>query len=205
MSAAKVTLSPKELVLVNNADWILTKNHIIQKVNDLFSTLANGYRAEYLQHPVLATSPAFDIHPKISKGEQYQQLPYLMLDFPRYFTDTDIFAIRTFFWWGNHCSIHLILKGKFLAEYGPSIDHYFQLSGKYGIETKDWFIGIGKDLWDHHFEKDNYVSLQDWNGYSVTQLPFLKLAKKIPLEEWDDIELFMMNQFKKMMTIIADY
>lgn len=205
MSAAKVTLSPKELELVNNADWILTKNHIIQKVNDLFSTLANGYRVEYLQHPVMAASPAFDIPPKISKGEQYQQLPYLMLDFPRYFTDTDIFAIRTFFWWGNHCSIHLILKGKFLAEYGPSIDRYFQFYGKYGVETKDWFIGIGKDPWEHHFEKDNYASIQDWNGYSVTLLPFLKLAKKIPLEEWDDIEIFMKKQFKKIMTILTDY
>jgi hypothetical protein len=36
-------------------------------------------------------------------------------------------------------------------------------------------------------------------------LPFLKLAKKIPLEEWDDIETFMMNHFKKMLTILTDY
>lgn len=205
MSAAKVTLSPKELELVNNADWILTKNHIIQKVNDLFSSLANGYRQEYLQHDAFAKSPVFDIPPKISKGEQYQLLPYLMLDFPRCFTDTDIFAVRSFFWWGNHCSIHLILKGKFLEQYGPSIDRYFQLYGKYGAETKDWFIGVAQDPWQHHFEKDNYISIQDWNGYSVTMLPFLKLAKKIPLEEWDDIELFMLNNFKKMLTILTDY
>ncbi|OYW81612.1 MAG: hypothetical protein B7Z27_01840 [Sphingobacteriia bacterium 32-37-4] len=170
MSAAKVTLSPKELELVNNADWILTKNHIIQKVNDLFSSLANGYRQEYLQHDAFAKSPVFDIPPKISKGEQYQLLPYLMLDFPR-----------------------------------PSIDRYFQLYGKYGVETKDWFIGIAQDPWQHHFEKDNYTPIQDWNGYSVTMLPFLKLAKKIPLEEWDDIESYMLNHFKKMLTILTDY
>jgi peptidoglycan/xylan/chitin deacetylase (PgdA/CDA1 family) len=205
MSAAKVTLSPKELELVNNADWILTKNHIIQKVNDLFSTLANGYRQEYLQYDAFAKSPVFEIPPKISKGEQYQLLPYVMLDFPRCFTDDDIFAVRTFFWWGNHCSIHLILKGKFLAQYGQSIDRYFQLYGKYGVETKDWFIGNADSPWQHHFEKNNYTPIQDWNGYSVTMLPFLKLAKKIPLEEWDDIESFMLNHFKKMLTILTDY
>ncbi len=205
MSPAKVTLSPKELELVNNADWILTKNHIIQKVNDLFSALANQYRLEYPQHPAFADIPVFDIPPKISKGEQYQLLPYLMLDFPRWFNDTDIFAIRTFFWWGNHCSIHLILKGQYLAKFGPSVDRYFQLYGKYGVETKDWFIGVGQDPWQHHFDKSNYLSIQDWNGYSVTMLPFLKLAKKIPLEEWDDIELFMTNQFKKILTILTDY
>ena len=47
MSYAKVTLSPKELELVNNADWILTKNHIIAKVYNLFSALANQYRQEF--------------------------------------------------------------------------------------------------------------------------------------------------------------
>ena len=31
MNTAKIRLSPKEMELVRNADWILTKNHIIQK------------------------------------------------------------------------------------------------------------------------------------------------------------------------------
>lgn len=205
MSYAKVTLSPKELELVNNADWILTKNHIIDKVYDLFGALANQYRQEYTTYKNFQKEIAFEISPKISKGEHYEQLPYVMLDFPRYFTVTDIFAIRTFFWWGNHCSIHLILKGKYLTELGPSVDRYFAMYGQHRVETLDWYIGVGSDPWQHHFEKDNYLPMQDWNGDSVTQLPFLKLAKKIPLQEWDDIESFMMNQFTKMLTILSDY
>lgn len=205
MSYAKVTLSPKELELVNNADWILTKNHIIGKVYDLFGELANHYRQEFTTYKSFQDEVAFDIPPKISKGEQYEQLPYVMLDFPRYFTESDIFAIRTFFWWGNHCSIHLILKGKYLATLGPAIDRYFEMYGKYQSETLDWYIGVSADPWQHHFEKDNYIPMQDWNGYSVTKLPFLKLAKKIPLQEWDDIENFMKSQFTKMLTILSDY
>jgi len=205
MSYAKVTLSPKELELVNNADWILTKNHIIGKVYDLFGELANQYRQEFTSYKCFQHEVAFEIPPKISRGEQYEQLPYVMLDFPRFFTESDIFAIRTFFWWGNHCSIHLILKGKYLAAFGASIDKYFEMYGKYGSETLDWYIGVGIDPWQHHFEKDNYIPMQDWNGYSVTRLPFLKLAKKIPLEEWDDIENFMKSQFMKMLTILSEY
>ena len=204
MSYAKVTLSPKELELVNNADWILTKNHIIGKVYDLFGELANHYRQEFTTYKSFQDEVAFDIPPKISKGEQYEQLPYVMLDFPRYFTESDIFAIRTFFWWGNHCSIHLILKGKYLAALGPAIDRYFEMSGKYQSETLDWYIGVGADPWQHHFEKGNYIPMQEWNGYGVTKLPFLKLAKKIPLQEWDDIENFMKSQFTKMLTILSD-
>ena len=83
MSYAKVTLSPKELELVNNADWILTKNHIIGKVYDLFGELANHYRQEFTTYKSFQHEVAFDIPPKISKGEQYEQLPYVMLDFPK--------------------------------------------------------------------------------------------------------------------------
>ena len=205
MSGAKVTLSPKELELVNNADCILTKNRIIQKVANLFGELSNTYRQDIDKHTTFTDSEVFSLAPKVSRGEQYQQLPYMMLDYPRYFTLQDIFAVRTFFWWGNHCSIQLVLKGKYLAEYGASIDNYFQLFGKYASETKDWYVGVGADPWQHHFEKDNYISIADWNGASVKELPFLKLAKKIPLEEWDDIEQFMVKHFNRLLSMLAEY
>lgn len=205
MGTAKVTLSPKELELVNNADWILTKNLIIQKVYELFGAVGNSYQDDLFKHASFAGTEILAPAPKISRGEQYKSLPYVMLDYPRCFTENDFFAIRSFFWWGNHCSIHLVLKGKFLAQYGASIDNYFQLYGKYGAETKDWFIGTGLDPWQHHFNKDNYIPIADWNGYSVTMLPFLKLAKKIPLEEWDDIELFMVHNFNRLLAMLTEY
>ncbi|MFK5012123.1 hypothetical protein ACI4AC_27485, partial [Klebsiella pneumoniae] len=89
--------------LVNNADWILTKNLIIEKVYELFGRVAAEYIDIYKKFPDFERSTLFALSPKISKGEQYLQLPYVMLDFPRNFTDNDFFAIRTFFWWGNHC------------------------------------------------------------------------------------------------------
>ncbi|MBL7759951.1 MAG: hypothetical protein JNK08_04570 [Sediminibacterium sp.] len=205
MSAAKVTLSPKELELVNNADWILTKNRIIQKVTDLFGEIGNTYRSDAGKYPGFVQSGVFSLEPKISRGEQYQSLPYVMLDYPRVFTQQDIIAIRSFFWWGNHCSIQLVLKGKYLAEYGPSINHYFQLFGKYAPETRDWYIGVGSDPWQHHFEKDNYLPMTDWNGTSVLDLPFLKLAKKIPLQEWDDIDQFMIRHFNRLLAMLTEY
>ena len=49
--------------------------------------------------------------PKIAKGENYLQLPYVLLDYPRCFDKENIFAIRTMFWWGNFFSITLHLSG----------------------------------------------------------------------------------------------
>src|SRR5260221_13450433 len=109
----KITLSPKERELVCNTDWILTKHAIIDKVYQLF-----GEQATFMQYYIEKEKAQLQkeisiIAPKISKGENYGKLPYVMLDYPRYFDKENTLAIRTMFWWGNFFSIHLQLSGKF--------------------------------------------------------------------------------------------
>src|ERR1700741_5135925 len=140
MCPAKVTLSPNELELVNNAGWILTKNAIIGKVYTLFGQLSEGYREELEKHPLLSMEGVDMRSPKISKGEQYEGLPWVILDHPRYFTTTDTFAIRSFFWWGKFCSITLQLSGIFCEKYGSALQQYFD---KHPSSRKDWYIGVG--------------------------------------------------------------
>src|SRR5580693_8742254 len=111
MNSAKIHLSADELLLVKNGEWILTKNLIIGKVYALFGTLA-----EHLQNQINGSDLPGQIgiiSAKISKGENYNGLPYVMLDCPRLFTQQNVFSIRTFFWWGNYFSVTLHLKGEF--------------------------------------------------------------------------------------------
>jgi hypothetical protein len=126
MMRTKVTLSPKELELVNNAGWILTKNAIIQKVYLMFGGLSEAYRAAIEKDAHITIEDIGPRSPKISKGEQYEGLPWVMLDYPRNFSGQDAFGIRSFFWWGNFCSITLQLSGRFQEKYAPAIEYYFQ-------------------------------------------------------------------------------
>jgi hypothetical protein len=198
MSPAKVTLSPNELELVNNADWILTKNTVIGKVYTLFGDLSEMYRAELNKHPVFILPEADFRSPKISKGEQYEGLPWVMLDHPRHFSATDIFAVRSFFWWGRFCSITLHLSGKFQERYAGSIQKYFADAGK----CKDWYIGSGTDQWQHHFREDNYLPLEK-RQERFSALPFLKIAKKIPLREWDLLPIFFEENYRDILSMLA--
>jgi hypothetical protein len=93
MSPAKVTLSPKELELVNNSDWILTKNTVIGKVYTLFGQLSEIYGDILAEHPPAGAVGIDLTSAKIAKGEQYEGLPWVMLDHPRHFTTTETFAI----------------------------------------------------------------------------------------------------------------
>src|SRR5580700_4684754 len=103
MDEAKIRLSVEELELVENAEWILTKNRIIDKVQNLFGILAVKMKTE-LETISLPDEP-LQTNPKISKGENYNGLPYVILDYPRLFSKENVFAIRTMFWWGNYFSV----------------------------------------------------------------------------------------------------
>jgi len=117
--SANVSLSAFEKQLVTDAGWILTKNKIIQKVLVLFGELNKAW----LNNSILWQLPAAltEIPAKISRGENYEGLPYVMLDYPRCFGKEDVCAVRTFFWWGNFFSITLHLKGKYKLQIEQSI------------------------------------------------------------------------------------
>ncbi len=196
---ANVKLSVSEIELMTNAAIILTKNNILQQVQQLFGKLATTYQST-IQKQLILPQKIAAISPKIAKGENYEGLPWVMLDYPRYFNKEDIFAIRTFFWWGNFCSISLLLKGEFL-ETGKGL----KLKGEgSGLHNNDWFLCCNESSpWEHHFRSDNYLPLNDFTDENIAAMPFIKLSKKIPLNKWDDIENFMQVAFEELLFSIS--
>lgn len=193
---ANVKLSARELELVNNAELILTKNNIINKVYTLFGELSCFYVDEINRHTALSKE-IVSIAPKISRGENYEGLPWVMLDYPRYFTVTDELAIRSYFWWGNFCSITLQISGRFQQEFQESLKKLHQSK-----DAEEWFLCCGDDKWQHHFREDNYKVISSFSAEEIHQLPFIKLAKKIPLNQWDEIEIFMRNSFTTILNLL---
>jgi hypothetical protein len=205
MSNAKVRLSLKEQELVLNADWILTKNAVIQKLYTFFGALSEQYQTQLQQCSGLANEAACAVAPKISRGENYEGLPWVMLDYPRYFSGNDVFAIRSFFWWGNQVSITLHLSGKFKTFYSNAIQQYFHLRNGNPHPTHEWYIGINlDDAWQHHFRPENYRKAAEMNPAMIPQLPYIKLAKKIPLDEWEDVDFFLQQTFKEMLHLLTN-
>jgi hypothetical protein len=173
----KIRLSPKELRLAKDAGIILTKNAVLQKVKQLFGELQTLYHAIAIEKSVVAGNP------KISRGENYQDLPWVMLDYPRYFDRSDIRAIRTMFWWGNYFSITLHLSGssKDLAE-SRIVSSYKSL------KKQAFYICRSDEQWKHEINKENYVSVDSINQKKfesiVRDKTFVKLAVPLALKNW---------------------
>lgn len=198
----KIQLSSYEMELVNNANVILTKNAIMQKVRLLLENLQR-LQQEYIQsHHKKLPAEVLVPSPKISKGENYKGLPYLILDHPRYFDKDNIFAIRTMFWWGNFFSITLHLSGQYKKKMEKKI-----FSSHILLVKNDFYICTQDNEWEHHFETDNYLPVSKVDKFvfkrQIQEKSFIKLAQKISLKHWNDVEEILISNYQLINTMLV--
>jgi hypothetical protein len=203
MNPAKIRLSQTEMELVNDAALILTKNAILKKVNQLLGSLQAKQQQFLALHAAGLPVKVSGSSPKISKGENYQGLPYLILDYPRFFEHENIFAVRTMFWWGNFFSITIHLSGIYKKEAEEKL-----IASYNTIREKGYYYYMNEDQWEHHFEGDNYVLLSGMHEKdferSVRERSFVKLVNKISLKQWDDAEDILQGYFEEIIKMLAD-
>ena len=179
-------LTPAERQVAFDAAWIYHKNSIIDKVMELLGVLQQ--ELEQYNSAAAFELPAACLQrgAKISKGERYKELPYVILDYPRYFSQEEIFAFRTMFWWGHYFSCTLHLAGAIKEQYEQAL-----IQG-YGQLVKAGFsVYMQEDPWEHDFENGNYravetFTVQEW-GQQVQQQRFIKLAKPFALDIWENV------------------
>jgi hypothetical protein len=199
-TAAKIHLSKLEKELVENGEWILTKQSIINKVYQLFGGTLDAYKRIIVEEKELMHSFFKTANGKISKGENYEGLPYVILDYPGLFSKENIFAIRTMFWWGNFFSISLHISGKNLSgktNFLTELDY---------LQENDFFICVNESEWEHSFEPSNYISatlIDEEKIYEISNKNFFKISKKIELNKWDDAPEFLEKTFKEIMNFVT--
>lgn len=186
-----VLLTNRELQIVTDAEVLITKNKIIKKVVQLFA----GLSAQYA-HQAQASGYETQWSAKISRGENYCGLPYVILDYPREFSRTDTRAIRSIFWWGHYFSITLQLHGSYLQHNAVALQEA-HASGKFA----GWHIATDHDAWNHHINAAGYTPAEKLPPSYIATLPFFKLAKKIPLNEWDSVEKFFLENFETLLQL----
>jgi hypothetical protein len=193
IESAKIQFSAEEMELLKNSDWILTKNRIIEKISAGLEQLAVTLRNELLAYYPLISAQLLEAGYKVSRGEKYQGLPYLILDFPRIFGRQDVLAIRVLFWWGKFFSITLHTKGKHAANLARSLSVPLR-------EANELLVSISGDEWNHNLAHEDYLELEKVDLMNHTG--FIKLSKRIDLMEWEDAEREIYSQYHRFLDII---
>jgi hypothetical protein len=197
MEVSNVHLSSAEMELFSNAQIILTKNTIITKTILLL---------EELQFQMLAQKKTveelFDIPPKITRGENYMGLPFVILDYPRKSEGGNLFFIRTMFWWGNFYSSTLHVSGSCKDRCYKKLKHEY-----HKLSQDHYYIGVNSDQWVHHFDETNFqlissIGEETYDSY-LGKHEHIKIACHWPLKEWSKAPNRLLKSWKFLLELVT--
>jgi len=197
-NSTKVMLSAGELAMANDKDFILTKQAVISKAAALFNEQIPVISLNF-REVVSTEGTLISAVPKISKGENYNGFPYVIMDYPATFSKENIFALRTMFWWGNFISITLHLKGTYKKKYAAKILANLK-------NENDFYISVGEDEWQHHFGDENFKKISPLTNDLKIQIEsriFFKIALKYELHHWNMMQSVLPEVYKKILNLIT--
>jgi hypothetical protein len=202
MQQTKIQLLPAEIALVSSPDFILTKNAILQKVKLFLEEIQLKQADQLNQYKTRLPKEVLKISPKISRGENYKGLPWLVLDHPRHFQPGIFFAIRTMFWWGNFFSITLHVSGIYKDPVLKNIISNYSL-----LAENNFYFFTSDDEWEHDLNSGNYTTLKSTNipdaEKILSEKKFLKLGIKFPVEKLESVEENLTRNFTLLVKCIC--
>ena len=170
-----------EELFLTNPDPMFLKQGIFRKLDQLFGSVQEELKVILNEADWIFPEETDLSRGKISRGENYLGLPWMMLDFPRLFSTEQTVALRTFFWWGNSYSCHLLISGSVLPGAISSLISSEKRS------NSPLLISTGSDPWKHHFNESEFVSLKELSVERISQLQinpnYLKLSAWFSLDK----------------------
>ena len=197
-NSTKVMLSAGELATANDKDFILTKQAIISKAAALFNEQI-PIISLHVGAVISTEETLISAVPKISKGENYNGFPYVIMDYPATFSKENIFALRTMFWWGNFISITLHLKGTYKKKYAAKILANLK-------NENDFYISVGEDEWQHHFGDENFKKISSMTKdlkILIESRNVFKIALKYELHNWNMMQSVLPEGYKKILNLFT--
>lgn len=192
-----MNLTKKEISLIKDTDFLLTKSEIIKKLESIFKETESSIREQLCDISFNFPNTLNITSGKISKGENYNGLPYLVLDYPALFKENDIFAFRTMFWWGKFFSSTLHLQHK-------SLDYFREklTSAIDKLSANKIFISVGETPWQYHYQQDNYQKCIVSHADHIKNCSFLKLSRKFSLDEYQKVPQLSTEFFRFLLNIL---
>lgn len=202
MQDTNLSLTSEELQLMQDRTLFDIKQRITGKIAAGLGKLQDALVHDSDAIISLTGENVFKLHGKISRGENYLGYPYLVLDCPRIFEKENVFAFRSMFWWGNHFSYTLHIAGKYFYQVKESFVKNYP-----SFLTKGIYVCVNDNPWVYHFEKENYLLLENIDQpllQKIINQDFLKLSIKTELSHWDSISQDGADAFRMFCTILYD-
>tara|TARA_B100001123_G_scaffold327881_1_gene368872 strand:- start:565 stop:1203 length:639 start_codon:yes stop_codon:yes gene_type:complete len=173
--------SEKELRLVNHVEVFLTKPDILKKVEHRLITLQKALEQETNRISADLPSELDLVKNQIARGENHNGFPYISLDYPQNFSKTEMFTMRTLFWWGHYLGFSLILKGKKLSIYLERL-----IENRHEKAYKNLHVSLAPDPWEWEITGENFLLVSQLETEDLKKifvpLGYLKIIRVFPFK-----------------------
>lgn len=188
-----ITFTAEEEKALQEIRFFFVKAAILQKTDMLLAEVRDTLK-QTLHATQMFFPPAVDVQMgKIYRGENYLGLPYMVLDYPKYFFREAACTFRTMLWWGNFFSFTMHLAGEEILSY------FFQIKDFAHLRNQDVFLCVHPSPWHYHYQEDNYRPIEQFTDVNIRQRVethlFLKLSRKISLADYSRLPLFCRESF----------
>lgn len=186
----------EEVDVLANKDFLLLKSSVSEKVTAYLADIERALHQEIKASDFPFPKGTFLRAGKISKGENYRLLPYFILDYPRLFSNKQVFAFRSMVWWGNHfsCTLHLS---------GPILDDFRSALLQNLPKNPDLYFCVNSQPWEYHYGRENYRQIKDLTTENIVhqleQNHFVKISNFIAVSEWDRFKSFTLKSFARFL------
>jgi hypothetical protein len=184
-----VRWTSEELNAIGSIQPFLIKARVLKKAWNILDGLRDALKSEVNGRSFIAPEGLDVTKGQIAKGERFHDLPFVFLDFPRFFLPGQACTYRTFFWWGNGVVFALIVQGPHLETYKNWLhDNYTRL-----VEY-DLHLSVATTPWEWRKGRGYTLSLTRPNRArflrALHQRDFIKLERFLML----DSQAFIKNQ-----------
>ena len=186
--------TPTELKTLHNSKFFEIKASATKKIDAMLASVRDTLKEEIEKNNFRFPKEVDVRMGKIFRGENYNGLPYLILDYPKHFSKDSVFSFRTLLWWGKFFSFTLHLQGKALENQRKKL-----ISRIPTLKKKNIYFCVNDNPWQYHYEKDNYLLIDKISSARLKQLlkekKFIKLSRKIPLKDYKTLNKFCKESF----------
>ena len=199
MRKSIIKLTKTEFDFLSREDYPKIKQQVIQKLCQRLDSLG-----VLMQQSILSTNETvmMELHQaqfKTSRGENYQQLPYVVLDYPKIKNAEFVLLFRTMCWWGKYFSLNVFLRSSSF-----NTKHLADILQQKSFEKVKLYTG--DDLWQQDLDHNDFIKISSLKKTDlITQInkkSYIKLSLKVPLKKWNELDEkaieFYSNIFKKM-------
>lgn len=187
---------------MQDTQFLQTKWEVMEKVGVLLSKLQLMIdKSRYFKPKIISQLTAIQFpEPKISRGENYNGLPYMVLDHPRFFSQDSTLTFRSMFLWGEFWSFTLQLQGNIFNKMKDFPQGRFALANPV-------YVSNGETPWEYFYDESNYKLFPPNSSSAIKEhiynRSFAKFSEKIPVTTVpDEVTAYGFAAYERLMKIL---